>query len=110
MNWKNINTELDIEEIITQSFYKPQGIFKHSTRCSISTVAKQRIDKNDDNIAIEFNYLDLIAQRNISNLIAQKFDVEHQSPQILIIKKGVCVFDESHGSIDFNEIVEQANL
>ena len=108
MNWKNLENETELENLVSFSYTKPQVIFKHSTRCSISTIAKNRIDKVDST-DIDFNYLDLIAHRSLSNLIAQKFNVHHESPQVLLIKNGECIFDESHNSIYFQDIVEALN-
>ena len=108
MNWKNLENETELENLVSFSYTKPQVIFKHSTRCSISTIAKNRIDKVDST-DIDFNYLDLIAHRSLSNLIAQKFNVHHESPQVLLIKNGEFIFDESHNSIYFQEIVEALN-
>jgi bacillithiol system protein YtxJ len=71
-------------------------------------MAKQRVEKFEDS-SFDFYYLDLIQHRNLSNLIAEKFDVHHQSPQILIIKNGDCVFDESHGGINIQDLLEFKN-
>jgi bacillithiol system protein YtxJ len=106
MNWKEFNDELGLEAIKKLSIDKPQVIFKHSTRCSISTMAKSRLERSTEPDGIDFNYLDLIAHRDISNKIANDFDVEHASPQILIIKNGECVYDESHNAISMDQIVE----
>ena len=106
MNWREFTTEEGLEEIKKRSMDKPQVIFKHSTRCSISTMAKSRLERSAVPDGIEFNYLDLIAHRNVSSKIAEVFDVEHASPQVLIIKDGVCVYDESHNAISMDEIVE----
>lgn len=106
MNWREFTTEEGLEEIKKRSTDKPQVIFKHSTRCSISTMAKSRLERSAVPDGIEFNYLDLIAHRNVSSKIADVFDVEHASPQVLIIKDGVCVYDESHNAISMDEIVE----
>ena len=108
MNWREFKTEEALEEIKNRSAEKPQVIFKHSTKCSISSMAKSRLERATAPDGIEFNYLDLIAYRNISSKIAEEFDVEHASPQILIIKDGKCVYDESHNAINMDEIVEAA--
>ena len=108
MNWREFTTEEGLEEIKKRSNDMPQVIFKHSTRCSISTMAKSRLERSEVPDGIEFNYLDLIAHRNVSSKIAEVFDVEHASPQVLIIKDGVCVYDESHNAISMDEIVEAA--
>ena len=106
MNWKEFVDESGLEAIKKLSVEKPQVIFKHSTRCSISSMAKSRLERSIEPDGIDFNYLDLIANRSISNKIATDFDVEHASPQILIIKNGECVYDESHSAINMAEIME----
>ncbi len=107
MNWIPLKSEDEIFEIIGKSEAKPQVIFKHSTRCSISSMAKSRLERSPFPDNADFYYLDLIAHRNISNKVADEFNVSHESPQILIIKNGACVYDKSHGSITMDEVVEQ---
>jgi len=108
MNWNHLNDVAQLESIKKDSFQQPQVIFKHSTRCSISSMAKNRLERSDVPGGIAFFYLDLIAHRNISNKIAEDFFVEHESPQILLIRNGECVYDESHSGISMDEIAEQA--
>ena len=109
MNWIPLteNTALDI--IKENSFNLPQLIFKHSTRCSISSMAKNRLDRTEAPGGVEFHFLDLIAHRSISNRIAEIFNVAHESPQVLLIKNGECIYDESHSGISMDEIMEQVN-
>mgnify|MGYP002380846687 CR=1 FL=1 len=108
MDWKVLNDETGLEEITKRSVSRPQVIFKHSTRCSISSVAKGRLDRSDTPSNMDFYYLDLIRYRDISNRISAVFDVPHESPQVLVIRDGKCVYDESHIAIDMNEILSQA--
>ena len=107
MNWKEIVDEAGLEKIKIASSELPQVIFKHSTRCSISTMAKNRLERAEVPTNVAFNYLDLIEHRNVSNKIADDYNVEHASPQVLIIKNGDCVYDESHNAINMEEIAEQ---
>ena len=107
MNWNELKDEEQLLELIQKSQSTPQVIFKHSTRCSISAMAKGRLERSTAPGNIDFYFLDLIAHRNISNMVASKFQVSHESPQILLIKNGECVYDESHGYISMNEITEQ---
>jgi bacillithiol system protein YtxJ len=67
-----------------------------------------RLERSEAPTSIQFYYLDLLNYRAISNAIAEKFSVYHESPQILLIKNGECYYDESHGGIQMEEIVEQA--
>lgn len=108
MSWIILDREEQLEEVDRRSFSKPQLIFKHSTRCSISTVIKNRLYKGVLPENIDFYYLDLIANRGISNAIAEKYNIEHESPQVLLIKESKCIFNESHSAIYMDEIVEKS--
>lgn len=104
MNWIPLREEAQLQEIIEKSAERPQVIFKHSTRCGISGVAKNRLEKAGTPQGVDFYYLDLINFRSISNSVVDLFKVHHESPQILIIRNGECVYDESHMSISMDEI------
>jgi bacillithiol system protein YtxJ len=108
MNWHPLKSDEQLNKIIEDSYQTPQVIFKHSTRCSISGAARARLDKASEPEGIAFHYLDLLSYRPLSNKIAETFHVHHESPQALLIKKGECVYDESHLSIMMEDIVEQA--
>ncbi|MFY7908117.1 MAG: bacillithiol system redox-active protein YtxJ [Emticicia sp.] len=108
MNWNNLTEENQLEEIKQESYNQPVMILKHSTTCSISATALSRLERSwKDEVAKDLKpyYLDLLKLRPISNKIAQEFGVEHESPQILIIKNGQSVYDASHFDIRFDEIV-----
>lgn len=108
MQWNPITTIEQLDTISAASFTKPQIILKHSTTCSISKMALARLERATTPDNIDFNFLDLLNYRSISQAIAEKFDVVHESPQILLIKNGECIYEESHGGIQMEEIVEQA--
>ena len=105
MKWKTIDNTEEFEHAISNSFQQTIAIFKHSTRCSISFVAKKTIERfwafNND-----IYYIDLIQNRNISNLLASQLNVKHESPQIIVIKDGKAVYHAAHGMIDIQEISE----
>ena len=108
MHWIQLTDEEQLKQIITKSGGKPQVIFKHSTRCSISAVAYQRLQKAQQPDDVDFYYLDLLAHRSLSNKVAELFKVHHESPQVLVIRDGKCVYDESHMAISMMDIVESA--
>jgi bacillithiol system protein YtxJ len=110
MHWIPIQTSEQLDLIQEASFKKPQVIFKHSTTCSISKMALSRFEREQAPDSIDFHYLDLLNFRPISNLIAEKFQVHHESPQVILIKDGVCVYDESHYGIMMDELIEQAGV
>ena len=107
MDWIEINDLSVLEQIKIKSFLQPQVIFKHSTRCSVSSIAKNRLDKSERPEGSDFYFLDLIKHRDVSSAIAELFQVHHESPQVLLIKNGECVYDESHYAISIVEIVDQ---
>lgn len=108
MNWIPLTTEEQLIQIQERSATVPQVIFKHSTRCGTSSMVLSRLERSDAPASVDFYFLDLIRYRNISNKIAEVFNVYHESPQILLIRNGECVYDESHMGIRMDELIEQA--
>ena len=105
MEGKELTEQSQLEQLKTQSDEQPVLIFKHSTRCSISRFALKQFENEfdlQDKIAPYF--LDLLNHRDISNEIALQFNVQHQSPQLLLLKNRIVVYHTSHENIDANEL------
>ncbi|MGV6846160.1 MAG: bacillithiol system redox-active protein YtxJ [Lutibacter sp.] len=111
MDWRIIDSLEKVSELKQLSFETPVLIFKHSTRCGISRFVLKDFE-------VEYNipegelvpfYLDLIDFREISNKISTLFQIGHESPQILLIKDGKCIYDASHGDIAISEIKKALN-
>jgi len=101
INWTPLTDILQLQEIEAISNEKPVVIFKHSTRCSISKMALKQFEREFDlNETVDAYFLDLIAHRDISNEIANRFNVYHESPQLILIKNGKAVYNVSHSDID----------
>ncbi len=112
MNWKTLNSQAQLAEINELSKSKAVLILKHSTRCSISSAALSRLERNwkeENETVIEPFYLDLLAHRDISNAIASHYHVEHESPQALLIKEGKCVFSQTHMGINVADLLQKAS-
>lgn len=112
MDWNKLESLEDLDHVENLSSEKPVIVFKHSTRCSISAAALSRLERkwNDDEMRnSEIFYLDLIRNRDISNEIATKYGVRHQSPQVLVIKDGQSVHDASHFGIDYQSLNKVVN-
>ncbi|MFD2891415.1 bacillithiol system redox-active protein YtxJ [Flavobacterium chuncheonense] len=105
IEWKFLEEVNELDTVIADSFTKPVIIFKHSTRCSISRFALKQFERefSFEGKLIPY-FLDLLNYRQISNQIAELFQVEHQSPQLIVIKDGVVVFHESHGGIQASDL------
>ena len=106
MRWIELNAIQQVNDIKAALGYSL--IFKHSTRCSISLMVKRNLELNWDIIPAETEvyFLDLIAYRDVSNYIAELFQVRHESPQALLVKNGKCILNLSHNDITAEEIAE----
>ena len=99
--WKNIASEEDLNKAVEESANKKVAIFKHSTSCFISKTVLKNFEKEVANSDkdVSYYFLDLLAHRNISNKIADRFDVTHQSPQLIVLENGKATKNASHQSI-----------
>ncbi|RTY95060.1 bacillithiol system redox-active protein YtxJ [Flavobacterium sp. GT3R68] len=102
INWLPLTKIQQLNKMSIDSYEKPIIIFKHSTRCSISRMALKQFEKEfilkEEEVTTYF--LDLLSYREISNEIASRFQVFHQSPQLILLKKGIAVYHVSHSDID----------
>lgn len=107
-NWIPLCSVEDVEKIRERSQTTPCLIFKHSTRCNISSIAQYRLDADwsfSDEMVQPY-FIDLLKYRSVSNTIADVFQVHHESPQVLLIVQGECVYDASHLDVRVEEIEE----
>lgn len=104
--WHILAKMEQLDEILEESKTKPVAIFKHSTRCGISRGVLKLLEKDynltDDQLKLY--YLDLLQNRDISNEIAARFKVYHESPQMIVIKNGVVVHHDSHHAIQASHL------
>ena len=101
VNWIPLTNLAQLNDIENISNVKPIVIFKHSTRCSISRFALKQFEREYDlEETVDTFFLDLIEHRDVSNEIASKFGVYHESPQLILIKNGKAVYDVSHSDIN----------
>ncbi len=111
-DWSNLTEENQIAEIIALSNSIPVYIFKHSTTCGISAQAKENVEisfKNTDKPLL-FYYLDLLKFRSISNEVASKLNVHHQSPQLILVHNGQVAFTASHHKIKATILEDSLSL
>lgn len=105
--WESLEEVDQLNDINELSKEKPVLIFKHSTRCSISFMAKSRFEGGYEESDLSIWLLDLIKNREVSNQIAQDYAVRHESPQVLLIKDGKCIYSATHNSIDFRSVKKE---
>lgn len=103
--WIDLINEDQLKNALVQSSEKPVLFFKHSTRCSISSMALSRFEENwNTENKCELYFLDLLENRALSNLIAELTKVEHQSPQVIVLRNNEVIYSATHSSISANEI------
>ena len=111
MKFRDLTDLSQIDEIEKLSHTSKDGvlIFKHSTRCAISSMALNRFERGWDlgDKRLPVYYLDLIRYRAVSDLVSEKFGVVHESPQILLIRNGECTYHASHNEISPTRLVEE---
>ncbi len=107
MNWVNLESLNQLDDLNKLSDSKPILFFKHSTRCSISSTALSRLERQATNSTGEvmFVYLDLLNHRDISNKLSELYNVEHQSPQALLVKNQKCIINQSHLEINLADLL-----
>jgi bacillithiol system protein YtxJ len=113
MSYKILNEFNQLTEIDRNSNSKIQVLFKHSTRCSVSLFANKTMLgelSGFNDATADVYYLDLIAHRNISNEIALRYNVIHESPQILVIENGKCIYSASHDEVSLLDAVKAIGM
>lgn len=105
--WIRIEGPENIKQAKDESYNRKTIIFKHSTRCGISSRVLSQFEKEiaaqQPNVGLY--YLDLLAYRDLSNSIATEFGITHQSPQILVLENGKIIHHASHSSISLNDFI-----
>lgn len=112
MNWQMLTNREDITVLSAKSELIPQIIFKHSTRCATSSLARERLNRASKELSDKASlwYIPVIENRVISSHIAETFQVIHESPQVLLIYKNECILEQSHIGIDIAELRTTLNL
>ena len=99
--WRQLRERSDLDALLERSKEHPCLIFKHSTRCSISAMALSRLESGwvlPQNQPEPW-FLDLLAHRELSSAIAESLGVQHQSPQVIVVRNGEAVYSASHSAI-----------
>ena len=107
--WIEMNSSEDLSKAINESQQETVAIFKHSTRCGVSRMILKMFESDLKKLDFEntkFYFLDLIAHREVSNEIADKLNVRHESPQLIVLRNNEVVHHSSHQSISAGKIKE----
>ena len=107
MHWIDLNSLEQLDVIAQESQHNAVLIFKHSTRCNISRTSLDRLERNykpEELGGAKVYFLDLLSNREISQAVAQKFRVMHESPQAIVIRNGEATYSASHFEIDYKAL------
>ncbi len=108
MNWLFLTESSQLESIVQSSYSQDVIIYKHSTRCGVSLMSKRHLESSFTNSRHnDLYYLDLLSYRPVSNAVAERFMIPHKSPQVLLIRKGECIYSASHSGIEAAELSAQ---
>lgn len=104
--WINLTSVEQLDKVVKTTHEKPVLFFKHSTRCGVSSMALNAFQNHwtSNDTLCDLYYIDLLQHRDVSNEIATLTGVQHQSPQVIVIKGDEIIYDESHSSIDARRI------
>jgi bacillithiol system protein YtxJ len=111
MEWNKITADEQVQEADTASYHQAVLIYKHSSRCGICSTALSRIERKfggRDASKLKPYFVDVLGNRDVSQAIAQKYGVEHASPQALVISKGKCVLVQNHMEISYDDLMAAA--
>jgi bacillithiol system protein YtxJ len=110
LDWIELNSMEELDQAIENSSDRAAIFFKHSTRCSISSMALNRFENDwKEDAEGTLYFIDLIKNRDVSNALSEKADVYHQSPQAIVLKDKKAIYDASHSSISATEIIKKLN-
>jgi bacillithiol system protein YtxJ len=107
-HWQILSDPEQVEALAEESEIQPQIIYKHSPRCGTCVITKEEIENSFEKISAEaaMHFVDVVKDRRISKAVAEKFGVHHESPQVLLIDRGKCVWHKSHYAIKGDPILE----
>ena len=112
MDWKKLENLAQLSEILSESYVKPQLVFKHSTRCGVSLHVLDTLESEGEklNQSLDTHYLDLLSYRNISDAIASDWGVFHQSPQVIVIENSKVIHHATHYTISAAKILQSLSV
>lgn len=108
MIWRPLNSEGDLKKVIEDSYQNPQAILKHSTRCGISAMVKNRLESKWEkrNPTVPIYIVDLLADRELSNHISESLNIRHESPQLIVLENGKITYHASHIGISSSAVAK----
>lgn len=106
--WNIIKDHSQVDDILEKSEKRPQLIFKHSHRCSICFVARGNLENASQDILeyADMHFLNVVHNRDLSDLIASELDIRHESPQVILIEDREVIMHASHGNINGDKILD----
>ncbi len=102
--WTQVTSPEELDNILASDPERPKLFFKHSTRCSISAMVLRSFESEFTSDKCDLYFIDLLRHRDVSNAIADRTQVRHESPQVIVVKEGEVIYQASHSSVDARKI------
>jgi bacillithiol system protein YtxJ len=98
----------ELDEALDKSHQRPLLLFKHSHSCGISAEAldelRSHIDTHVHTEAVEYAMVTVQTHRDLSNKIAERLGVRHETPQAILVRGGRAVWSASHFRVNADEL------
>jgi len=92
-----INRDTDLESLFERDSFL---VFKHSAACPVSWAAHAQVARvRNSHPEAPIYLLPVLKERAVSNAIAARTGVRHESPQVILIRGGLAAESASHGAI-----------
>lgn len=106
-HWNQPQNVNELDTVLGRSD-RIQAIFKHSSACGTSAFALRGMEEviSEVSESVDFSILEVRLQRKLSNYVAEKTGVRHESPQLILMKNGEVVWNASHSAIYPKSVLE----
>ena len=105
-NFTEINSTEQLNELFEKSNEKPIVLFKHSTTCPISAGVHEEISNADADI----NIVIMQKARNVSDEIARRTGIRHESPQAIVLKDEKVIYHASHYDVTAEDVEKRSEF
>ncbi len=85
----------DLDRLFAESAQGPVVLFKHDFACPISANASRAVAAVPGAVPL----IDVERQKGLAAEVASRTGIEHESPQVIVLRNGQAVYSASHWDI-----------
>jgi bacillithiol system protein YtxJ len=99
-NFPEVLTLEDLDRAIASSKAAPMFLYKHSLTCGSSAYALDQLTRlAASDVSAPIHLVPVQNARDVSNAIAERFGLRHESPQLILVEDGAVRWQTSHFGI-----------